>query len=75
MKHSSITWELALPVIGIIVFILLVEAWKLSKRVCFRRLAKKHPEEEDDSMSGVFAAWKTMDGAQTGDARDATVIV
>jgi potassium/sodium efflux P-type ATPase len=74
MKHAPISWELALPVIATLVFILLVEVWKLSKRVFYRRMAKKHPDAEDPE-SGVFAAWKTVDVTMTKDLRDPTVVV
>ncbi|KAM0791876.1 hypothetical protein ACM66B_004131 [Microbotryomycetes sp. NB124-2] len=73
MKHAAISWELALPFIATLVFICLVEGWKLAKRVYFRRRNRKNPEADDeDGMTGVFAAWKTMEVSNT---RDQTVNV
>lgn len=70
MKHTVITWELAVPVVTVSCFIAMVEAWKLGKRVFFRRLARKAPQEEDDGLGGVFAAWRT-----TGlDSKDVTLV-
>lgn len=73
MKHASITWELVVPVIAVTLFILLVEAWKLGKRVFYRRLAKTHPEDDPES-SGIFAAWATQEVTNTN-TKDRTVVV
>lgn len=66
MGHTGVTWEIALPFVAIFVFITLVEAWKFAKRVYYRRqLKKKGVEEGEEAMTGVFAAWKTMDVSNT----------
>ena len=72
MLHAAISWEIACPFIATTVFVLLVEAWKLAKRVYFRRRAAKHPENNDeDGMTGIFSAWKTME-VSNGNTRDLT---
>lgn len=70
-KHTTIGWELAVPFVTVGCFIAFVEAWKLGKRVFFRRQARKNPAEGDDGLGGVFAAWKT----HGVDSKDATLVV
>jgi Na+-exporting ATPase len=72
MKHTTITWELICPFISVGIFIALVEAWKLGKRVFFRRHAKAYGDEDD--LGGVFAAWKTQDVSASA-TKDLTVVV
>ncbi|GAA5902891.1 hypothetical protein JCM5296_006324 [Sporobolomyces johnsonii] len=64
-KHSPISWELALPFIATLIFLILVEAWKWAKRVYIRH---KAVEEQEDG--GIFDNWKTTDPTQ-----DATLVV
>ncbi|GAA5973138.1 hypothetical protein JCM21900_000340, partial [Sporobolomyces salmonicolor] len=61
----SISWEIALPFIATLIFLILVEAWKFAKRVYIRH--RQVEEEEDD---GIFASWKTTDPSQ-----EATLVV
>jgi hypothetical protein len=63
-KHAPITWEIALSFVSVLVFIVLAELWKLSKRVYLRHMYK-WSDEDDEEMGGVFAAWKTMDVSYT----------
>ncbi|GAA5980884.1 hypothetical protein JCM10908_003901 [Rhodotorula pacifica] len=58
-RHASIGWEWAPAFIGFLIFAVGVEAWKYLKRIYYRRRKAAHPEE-DDGMTGVFAAWKTI---------------
>ncbi|GAA5955283.1 hypothetical protein JCM8115_001902 [Rhodotorula mucilaginosa] len=57
-RHTSIGWEWAPAFIAFLIFAAGVEGWKYCKRVYFRRRHASHPEE-DDGMTGIFAAWKT----------------
>ncbi|GAA5914347.1 hypothetical protein JCM6882_008168 [Rhodosporidiobolus microsporus] len=68
-KHTSISWQIALPFISTLVFLVCVEAWKWAKRVYFRRHSKSHPEDDDDA-GAIFAAWKTIEPTKTKDVRE-----
>lgn len=57
-RHASIGWEWAPAFIAFLIFAFGVEGWKYVKRIYFRRRMAAHPEE-DDGMTGIFAAWKT----------------
>ncbi|GAA6033364.1 hypothetical protein JCM8097_006713 [Rhodosporidiobolus ruineniae] len=64
-KHSGVSWEIALPFISTLIFLILAELWKWGKRVYFRRRAAAHPEEEE--LAPIFAAWKTIEPTKTKD--------
>lgn len=57
-RHTWISWEWAPAVIGFLIFALGIELWKWCKRAYYRRRHASHPEEEE-GMTGAFAAWKT----------------
>ncbi|GAA5877888.1 hypothetical protein JCM16303_000274 [Sporobolomyces ruberrimus] len=63
-KHNPISWEWAVAFIATGIFVALAEAWKLAKRVYYRRQAKNHPAEES---AGIFASWMTMEPTKTQD--------
>ena len=50
-NHTGISWEWAITFTAAFLFLLGVEAWKLGKRVFFRRISARK----------VGAAWKDMD--------------
>ncbi|GAA5979844.1 hypothetical protein JCM11641_002712 [Rhodosporidiobolus odoratus] len=66
-KHVGISWQIALPFIATLIFLILVEAWKWAKRIYVRQHASHHPEEE----AAIFAAWKTIEPSKTKDVGDA----
>ncbi|KAA8648902.1 cation-translocating P-type ATPase [Aspergillus tanneri] len=54
-KHTSITWEWGIVFVEAILFFAGVEAWKLAKRVFFRRLhAKQHVGGRGEKSEGVI---------------------
>lgn len=67
-KHTSISWQWAPAFVATGIFMIFAEAYKYAKRVFIRRRHAKHPEE-DDGMTGVFSAWKTIDPT-TRDGKD-----
>ncbi|KAM0746879.1 potassium/sodium eff [Meredithblackwellia eburnea MCA 4105] len=61
MKHAPITWEWALVFISSLIFIVASEAWKLAKRVYYRRQAKKEEASRDGADGlAIFDQWRTL---------------
>ncbi|KAI4089246.1 MAG: hypothetical protein L6R37_008077 [Teloschistes peruensis] len=47
-KHEGISWEWGIVFVEALLFFLGIEAWKWTKRIYFRRQAKRYPKENSD---------------------------
>lgn len=63
-KHTGISWEWGIVFVEAILFFAGVEAWKLCKRVYFRRAAKKEQREHGDEPA-TFSRHTTMSTSET----------
>ena len=63
-KHTGITWEWGIVIIESALFFAGCEAWKLGKRVYFRRMEGKYGGREGDLEKKAFRAY--FDGGDEG---------